>query len=174
MEVCSSYQAYLNCLIEIVEQLGAEAASQSTIAQNERDAVSAFENKYMQDSEELLRAKKTIRDQYISAWESCTQQAGLKRPRDLRPVPTNLSWNEAVRIQEKAAAKIRNWFALRTQRAFIDRQRKVREEAAKKAALAAAQAEAARKRAEEAARAERERGEALIEAMKQKYRKNGK
>ena len=172
MEVCSSYQAYLNCLIEIVERLGTEAASQGAIAQNERNTVSEIENKYMRYSEELQRAKKTIQDQYGSIWESCTQQAGLKRPRDQRPMPTNLSWKEAIRIQEKAAIKIREWFTLKAQQAFIDRQRKVQVEAAKKAALAATQAETARKRAEEAARTERERAEALIEAMKRKYRGN--
>ena len=42
----------------------------------------------------------------------------------------------------------------------------------KKAAIAAAQAEADRRNAEEAARLERERSEALVEAMKRKYRGN--
>lgn len=170
MEVCLSYESYLNCLIEIVEQLGNEAASQGTNAQNERNTVSEIENKYMQYSEELQQAKKIVQDQYGSVWESCTQHTGLKRPCDQRPAPTDLSWKEAVRIQEQAASKISDWFTLKSQQAVIDRQNKIREEAAKKAAIAAAQAEAARKRAEEEAQAERECGEALIEAMKRKHR----
>ena len=52
----------------------------------------------------------------------------------------------------------------------IERQKKVREEAAKKAAMAAAQAENEKRKAEEAARAEKERAEALVESLKRKYR----
>lgn len=59
---------------------------------------------------------------------------------------------------------------MQTQQAFIERQKKVREEAAKKAAMAAAQAENEKRKAEEAARAEKERAEALVESLKRKYR----
>ena len=117
-------------------------------------------------------ARKTVQEQYRSVWESCTQNAGLKRPSDQRPVATNLSWQEAVRIQEQAASRIRDWFTLKTRQAFIERQKRIQEDEARKAAIAAAQAEEAKRRAEETARIERERGEALIEAMKRKHRGN--
>ena len=111
-----------------------------------------------------------MKEQYQSVWESCTRDAGIRRPQDQRPAATDLPWKETVRIQEQAASAIRNWFSLRTQQAFIERQKKIREEAVKKAAIAAAQAENEKRKAEEAARAEKERAEALIESMKRKYR----
>lgn len=172
MDACTSYKLYYDCLIEIIEQLGNEAASQGDVAQNERNMVSEIENRYMQLSEELRNARKTVQEQYRSVWESCTQNAGLKRPSDQRPAATNLAWQEAVRIQEQAASRIRDWFAFKTRQAFIERQKRIQEEEARKAAIAAAQAEEAKRRAEEAARIEKERGEALIEAMKRKHRGN--
>lgn len=172
MESHISYESYLTCLNKIVEQLGNEATSQGAIAQDERNKISEIENRFMQLSEELQQAKKIVQAQYANVWESCTQNAGLKRPRDQRPSPTNLSWVEAIHIQEQAAIRVRDWFTLKSQQALLERRKKVREAEAKRAALAAAQAEEARKRAEEAARAEAQRGEALIEAMKQKYRYN--
>ena len=172
MDACTSYKAYYDCLIEIIELLGNEAASQGDVAQNERNMVSEIENRYMQISEELDAARQTVQKQYRSVWESCTQNAGLRRPQEQRPAATNLTWKEAVHIQEQAAFKIRDWFTLRTQEAFLERQRKVQAEEARRAAEAEAQAEAARRKKEEEARAEKERGEALIEAMKRKHRRD--
>lgn len=173
MDSSLSYGTYLDCLVKIVEQLENEAASQGSIAQSERNQISEIENKFMQLSEELQQAKRIVQAQYANVWESCTKNAGLKKPRDQRPSPTNLSWSEAVHIQEQAATRVRDWFTLKSQQAFLERCKKVREAEAKRAALAAVQAEEARKRAEEAARAEAERGKALLESMKQKYRGNG-
>ena len=171
MDVSLPYESYLNCLNEVIELLGNEATLQDENAKNERNAVSTVESKYMRYSEELQQAKAAVQAQYGSVWESCTQHAGLKRPREQRPAPINMSWREAVQIQEQAASKIRAWFTLKSEQARIDRQNKEREETAKKASLAAAQAEAARKMEEEARRAEEEQAEALIKAMKRKYRK---
>lgn len=170
MEVCSTYEMYSNSLVEIIDQLRHEALSQDQIAQSERNAVSTMERQYMSDSQELQQALQTIQEQYRSVWKSCTRNTGLKRPREQRPTPTNLSWKEAIRIQEQAACKIRNWFTWQTQQAFIERQKRIHEEAAQQAAIAAAQAEAEKKKAEEAARLEAQRAEALIEALKQKHR----
>lgn len=173
MEDSEIYQTYMECMIGIVNQVGAQEAAREAIAQKERDSTAEFENKYMQYAEELQRAKRTVQEQYASVWESCTRQMSLKRPRDQHPAATGLALKEAVRLQQQAASRIRDWFTVKAQRAAADRQRKAQAEAAKKAALDAAQAELARQKAEEAAREERERGEALIEAMKRKYRKNG-
>ena len=170
MEFCSAYEKYLNCLVEIIDQLRSESLSQEKVAQSERNAVSTIEKQYMTISDELRQAQKAVQEQYQSVWESCTRDAGIRRPRDQRPTATDLPWKEAVRIQEQAASAIRNWFSMRTRQAFIERQKKVREEAAKKAAMAAAQAENEKRKAEEAARVEKERAEALVESLKRKYR----
>lgn len=170
MEFCSAYEKYSNCLVEIIDQLRSESLSQEKVAQSERNAVSTIENQYMAISDELQQAQRTVREQYQSVWESCTRNAGIRRPQDQRPTATDLPWKEAVRIQEQAASSIRNWFTTQTQQAFIERQKKVREEAAKKADMAAAQAENEKRKAEEAARAEKERAEALVESLKRKYR----
>ena len=170
MEFCSAYEKYSNCLVEIIDQLRSESLSQEKVAQSERNAVSTIENQYMAISDELQQTQRAVREQYQSVWESCTRNAGIRRPQDQRPAATDLPWKEAVRIQEQAASSIRNWFSMQTQQAFIERQKKVREEAAKKAAMAAAQAENEKRKAEEAARAEKERAEALVESLKRKYR----
>lgn len=172
MEKHLSYESYLNSLLDISEQIQNEETSKSTIDQKERNAVSNIENDYLLLSEELQNAKNAVSAQYKSVWESCTKNAGLKIPQEQRPAATSLSWKEAVRVQEQAASKIQDWFTMKSQRAILERQKKLREEEAQKAAIAAAQAEAIKRRAEEAARAERERGEAIIEAMKQKHRKS--
>lgn len=170
MEFCPTYEKYSNCLVKIIDQLDSESLSQEKVAQSERNAVSTIENQYMTIFDELQQAQKAVQEQYQSVWESCTRDAGIRRPQDQRPAATDLPWKETVRIQEQAASAIRNWFSLRTQQAFIERQKKIREEAVKKAAIAAAQAENEKRKAEEAARAEKERAEALIESMKRKYR----
>ena len=163
MEFCSAYEKYSNCLVEIIDQLRSESLSQEKVAQSERNAVSTIENQYMAISDELQQAHRAVREQYQSVWESCTRNAGIRRPQDQRPAATDLPWKQA-------ASSIRNWFSMQTQQAFIERQKKVREEAAKKAAMAAAQAENEKRKAEEAARAEKERAEALVESLKRKYR----
>ena len=172
MDAGAIYETYLQSLLSITEQIGKEEVSQDAIAQQERSSVAEIENRYMQISEELDAARQTVQKQYRSVWESCTQNAGLRRPQEQRPAATNLTWKEAVHIQEQAAFKIRDWFTLRTQEAFLERQRKVQAEEARRAAEEKAQAEAARRKKEEEARAEKERGEALIEAMKRKHRRD--
>lgn len=171
METKSIYESYLSSLTEIVEQIGNDAASKDKIAQEERNSISEIEKKFMHLSEELNGAKKTVRDQYRSVWESCTKGEGLKKPQDMRPVVTDLDWKEAVRQQEQAAARIRDYFARKSQQAMLERQRKMQEEAARRAAQAAAEAEAKKRQAEEEARREREKAEALVEEMKRKHRK---
>lgn len=170
MEFCSAYEKYLNCLIEVTNQLRNELLLQEKVTQNERNAISAIENKYMAISDELHHALKTVQEQYQSVRESYIQITGIKRPLDQRPSATNLSWKDAVRIQEQAATAIRNWFSTRSQQAFIERQRKVHEEALKQTAMALAQAENAKRKAEQAAQAEKERAEAFVESLKRKYR----
>ena len=58
----------------------------------------------------------------------------------------------------------------KSQQAYEARQKIIREDQKRAAAIAAAAAEAARKKAEEEARLENERAEALVEALKNKYR----
>ena len=166
------YDTYLENLMEISDHLLKISVKQGNIDQDERNAVSSIENEYMSLSDELQTAKRTVRDQYRSVLDSCMSNAGLRRPSDQRPSMTDLSWKEAVRLQEQAASRIRDWITIKSQQAYEARQKKVREDQAKKAAIAAAEAEAARKKAAEAERLEKERAEALVEALKKKHRSN--
>ena len=170
MEYSSAYQSYLNNLLELTDHLHGEEDSQGEIARDERKTVADIESRYMRISDELQQAKKAVREQYQSVWESCVQSAGLKKPRDQRPAVTPLGWKEAVQLQEQAAKRIKDWFTVKAQQAVIERQKKLREDEARRAAIIAAAAEKERQLAEEKAREERERGNALVEALKRKYR----
>ena len=166
------YDVYLENLMEMTDHLMKISATQNSIDQDERNAVSSIENEYMSLSDELQTAKKTVRDQYRSVLESCVSNAGLKRPTDQRPAKTDLNWKEAVRLQEQAASRIRDWITIKSKQAYEARQKKVREDQERKAAIAAAEAEAARRRAAEKEKQEQERAEALVEALKKKHRNN--
>ena len=170
MKFSPSYDRYLNHLMGLVTQLSEEQTSQNTIAQAERNTVSEIENRYMRLSEELQKAEQVVRSQYLSVWESCVQE-GIRIPRDQRPAATDLSWQEAIQRQERAASRIRDWFTNKAKQATLERQRKLQKEAARRAALAEARAEEARREAEEEARTEKERANALIEALKRKHRR---
>jgi hypothetical protein len=163
---------YLSYLSSIVQQVAAEESSQLAIAQKERNVVSAIENEHTQTIKELCNAEKVVREQYHSVWDSCTKYAGLRKPEDQRPEPENIDWKSAVRLQEHAALLIREWFDRRAQQAVAERQRKIYEEKERNDAKITAEAEAARKKSEEFIHTEQERGYALLERMRQKYRHN--
>ena len=165
------YGNYLNYLTGLIEDLAAEDVSQDSIAQNERNQVAAIENEYMKAVDELHKAKQIVRDQYRNVWESCTSDAGLRRPSDQRPVATTLDWREAVRVQELAAVEIRKWFAVKSQKAAIERDRELREKAERQAAMAVAQAETEAKQREAMEAEKRAKGKALLESLKNKYRR---
>lgn len=168
-ELYNQYQKYIS---ELVSFVSTEGNTQNVIAQKERNLVSEIENEYMQTISELQRAKQAISNQYRSIWESCTTNAGLRRPEAQRPSYTDANWRECVKIQEQAAKEIQEWFTRKTQQAFIEKQRKLQQEAERKAASALSAAEAERKRKEEEAAKEAARGASLLEEMKRKYRKN--
>lgn len=170
MNQAQAYGRYLEKLLEITSCLNKINVSQSDIDRDERNAVSNIENTFMTLSTELKEARKTVRNQYSNVWDSCVRNAGLRKPSDQRPAPTELNWKEAIRIQEEAASKIRDWFTVKNHQAYEARQKKVQEEQARKEAIAAAEAEAARKRAAEVSQFEKERAEALVEALKRKHR----
>ena len=172
MNRSQEYDVYLENLMEISDCLMKISATQNGIDQDERNAVSSIENEYMSLSEELRTAKKTVRDQYRSVLESCTSHAGLRKPNDQRPMRTELNWQDAVRLQEQAASRIRDWITVKSKQAYEARQEKLRQDKQREAALAAAQAEAARKKAAEEERIKKERAEALVEALKNKHRNN--
>lgn len=171
METGLIYDNYLDSLIEIIDCIENGADSQNVIAQEERNNISVFEKKYMKAVEEIKKAKQTVQDQYISVWESCTETEGLQRPRDQRPVATNLKWIEAVKLQEQAASRIREWFEDKTRRAILEREKKLQEDAIIKAKKALEEAEKKRRMEKEAAEAEKKRAERLIEEMKQRHKK---
>ena len=171
MDKNSAYQTYLNCIIDIEQMILKEQNRQNEIAEKERQAYSKGDSEYEQLSDQLENARRTVRAQYRSVWESCTREAGLKRPQDQRPEETALPWREAVRLQEKSASVIRTWFEQRTAQAIAERERRLREEKERQAAAAAARAEEERKKAEEEERKQREFGESLIEKLKNRHRK---
>lgn len=168
-ELYNQYQKYIS---ELVSFATIEGNTQNAIAQKERNLVAEIENEYMQTISELQRAKQTISNQYRSIWESCTTNTGLRRPKDQRSSYTDTNWRECVRIQEQAAKEIQECFTRKTQQAFVEKQRKLQQEAARKAASVLSAAEAERKRKEEEAAKEAVRGASLLEEMKRKYRKN--
>ncbi len=172
MNRTQAYETYFENLMEITDRLMQIDAAQSSIDQDERSAVSAIENEYESLSDELQKAKNTVREQYRSVLDSCASNAGLRKPNDQRPLRTELNWKDAVRLQEQAASRIRDWITVKSKQAYEARQEKLRQDKQREAALAAAQAEAARKKAEEAARLEEERAKAFVEALKNKHRNN--
>lgn len=168
-QLFENYQKYILTLISLTSS---EDCSQSNISCEERSKVAEIENEYSKITSELHRIKQTISSQYGSVWESCTSNAGLRIPRDQHPVSTNLSLQECIRIQEQAAKEIQEWFAIKTQQAVAERQRKLQQEATRKQASALSAAEAERKRKEEAAALEEMKGASLLEEMKRKFRNN--
>ena len=164
------YERYRDGLIDLITQLNEIEHSHKTIADEERNAVSEIENRFTAASEELQAAEETIRAQYKSVRTSCEGE-GIIRPREQRPAPTELSWREAVKQQEQVASQIREWFAEKTRKAVLEKEKKLREQAARDAAIAAVQAEAERRRAEEKAILERLRAEELVEELKRKHKK---
>ena len=96
----------------------------------------------------------------------------MSRPEDQRPAYTDVNWRECVKIQERAAKEIQEWFSAKTQQAIAVKQRKMQLEAERRAASALSAAEAERKRKEEAAALEEARGALLLEEMKRRFRKD--
>ena len=172
MEMSELYNQYQKYISDLISLTSSESASQSDIAQEERNLVSEIENEYMQVVATLQTAKQTITNQYRSVWESCKTNAGLRRPEAQRPAYTELNWKECIKIQEQAAKGIQEWFELKKKQALAEKQRKLQLEASRRAASALSAAEAERKRKEEAAALEEQRGASLLEEMKRKYRKN--
>lgn len=166
------FKQYQRCFADLVSLTSSEDNSQNDIAQEERNNVAQIENEYLRISSELQRARQAITNQYRSIWESCTSNAGLRRPEAQRPAYTDRSWRECVKVQEQAAKVIQEWFALKTQQAVAERQRQLQQEAERRAASALLVAEAEKKRKEEVAALEEARGASLLEEMKRKFRRN--
>ena len=165
-----AYELYRDRIVDLISQVNRVEDSHNSIAQDERIAVSDVEKRFLQVIGELEEAEKAVREQYHSVCDSCAKE-GLKKPLEQRPTPTELCWQEAVKKQEYAASRIRDWFTQKAQAAIVEKQKRLQEEAARKAAIGAAQEEAARKQKEEEAQAEKRRASALIDALKQKHKK---
>lgn len=164
------YLQYQRAVSDLASFVSDEGSTQDDIAKKERGEVAEAENEYMQITSELQEAMQTITAQYKSVRESCASHAGLRRPEAVRPSFTNESWREAVKIQEQAAQRIREWIDEKVRQAKTEKMRKLQLEQERKAALALSAAEAERKRKEKAKAEEEARGASLLEEMKQKYR----
>lgn len=167
----SIYKSYIDNLNSIISQIQSEDSGQESIAKDERGAVSEIEKNYSNESDELRNALRMVRAQYTSVWESCSEYSNVRLPRDQHPIFTHLSWKECVRAQEAAASKIREWIKKVVDQAMAEKQRKLKEEEAMRTQRAAAQAEMERRRAEEQRIAEQMRSQALLEEMKNHYRR---
>lgn len=165
------YKQYQKCFANLVSLTLSEDDSQNDIAQEERNIVTQIENEYLQVSTELQKAKQAIRKQYRSIWESCSSNAGLRRPEEQRPAFTDKNWRECVREQEQAAKVIQDWFTIKTQQAVAEKQKQLQQEKARRVASALSAAEAERKRKEEAAALEEAKAASFLEEMKQKFRR---
>lgn len=168
-ELFKQYQRYISDLVSLSSS---EDNLQNNIAQEERNIVAELEKEYSQITAELQNIKRIVTSQYRSVWESCTANAGLKRPEAQRPSYTDLTWRECVKIQEKAAKETQEWFAVKTQQIIAERKRQLQEDAARKAASAISANEAARKKEEETAALEEIQGASFLEELKRKFRKN--
>ena len=166
------FEQYQKQFVDLVALIASEDNSQNDIAQEERNTVALLENEYLQVSTDLQRTKQTIRKQYRSIWESCSTNAGLKRPEDQRPTFTDKSWRECVREQEQAAKVIQDWFAVKAQQAVAEKQKRLQQEKERRAENDISAAESERKRKEEAAALEEKKGASLLEEMKRKFRNN--
>ena len=164
------FNSYQKNILTLISLISSEDNSQGDISQEERKKVAEIENEYTKTALELQRIKKTIKSQYRSVRESCVSNTAMRIPEDQRPVFTNLSIRECIKIQEQIAKEIQEWFARKTQQAVAERQRKLQQEAARKQASALSAAEAERKRKEEAAALAEREGAALLEEMKRKYK----
>lgn len=168
-ELYNKYQQYLS---ELVSSVTNEGNSQNKIAQEERNFVAEIENEYMRTISELQQVKHTVSTQYTNVWESCTTNAGLRKPEAQRSAYTDAGWRECVSLQEQAAKEIQEWFALKTQQAIAEKQRKLQQEAERKAFNALLEAEAEKKRKEADTASKVAQGATLLEEMKRKFRKN--
>lgn len=171
MNVEELFKQYQKCLADLASLTYSEDDSQKDISQEERNIVAQIENEYLQVSIDLQKAKQTIRKQYRNIWESCSTNAGLKRPEDQRPAFTDKSWKECVREQEQAAKAIQDYFTVKTQQAVAKKQKQLQQEQAKRAANILSAAEAERKRREEAAALEEAKAASFLEEMKSKFRR---
>ena len=167
----STYESYRQFLTSIINLVQDESVEQNAISQDERNEVARIENEFSKDINALRMAESAVREQYSSVWTSCSNESGVILPRDQRPLATEMSWKECIKIQEQAASRIRNWIKEKMENAMRERQRQLIEDEKRKAAMLAAQEEAAKKRAEEMAIAERMRAAAMIEEKKRRFRK---
>lgn len=166
-EIFKQYQKYISDLVRLIHS---ENNLWNNIAQEERNSVAEIENAYSQISLELQRAKQTVSNQYRSVRESCSLNAGLRKPEEQHSSYIDKDWKECIRIQEQAAKEIQNWIERKTQQAVDEKRKKLQQEEKRKASCALAAAEAERKRKEEAALLEAAQGVELLEQMKRKYR----
>lgn len=167
-ELFDQYRKYLT---ELVSLTVAEDDSQNDIAKEERDAIAQIEKEYSQVSFDIQKAMAAVTEQYRNVWDSCTVNAGLKRPEAQRPASTDKSWQECVNEQEKAAAGIRGWLDIKKQESIAKKQRQLQEEAERRTASIINEAEAERKKKEEAKALEEAKGASFLESMKQKFRR---
>lgn len=165
------YKQYQTCISRLFTLVSSENTSQDSISQEERKKVAKVEEEYSQAISELQKVKQAIDDQYRSVWESCTSIAGLRRPEAQRPMHTDATWKECVRIQEQLAKEIQALLEEKKQQALTEKQQHLQREEAKKAAAALSALEAEKKRRDEATALEEAKGISLLEKIKNKYRK---
>lgn len=166
-----TYESYYNSLNEIMKLIETNDVSQDQLKKEYSNNLAKIESKFEKLLEELKSADHIVREQYKSAWTSCTQQEGIIRPRDMRPEYCSLDWREAVKDQEKAAAKIREWFAVKAQNAYNEKQKRLKEEEFRRAKLAEEREAEAKRIAEEKRKEEMRQAEELVERLKRKHKK---
>lgn len=166
-ELFDQYEKYLFDLATLSSSMD---KAQEVLTSQERKRITEINKEYSETLSDLQIAKRTIDSQYRSVLESCTNNAGLHKPVAQRPSYTDKGLQECIRIQEKSAVVIQEWFSLKTQQILAEKKKKMQEEAATKEAMALSAKEAEHKKKQEAEALEKARGAQLVEELKRKYK----
>ena len=167
-----AYSNYINALSEIAELLRNEEVTDSEVQQNKQSELSGIENKYINLSEQLQKARQSVYRQFQSVRESYTGYTHIPTPEDYRPYETELDWQDTIRNLEAEAAKLRQWFSEKSRQAVLERRNAMIRKSEQEAAQAREKAEKLRKEEEERKSREKEEAERLLEEMKKKYRRS--
>ena len=166
------YGDYLNCLKTIVSLIDKGEADQNQIEQNKRDTENDIDKKYNNLLSNIAQAKMSVRNQYKSVWESCTNMlVSFKKPQDQRPEATTLTWEAAIKIQDEKACVIRDWFSARRTQALIEKERLLREREEIKRKQELKEQIESQKKAEIEKQQRAEAAAAIIEQMKRRHKR---
>lgn len=170
MDSAKLYEQYDEYLNSILGQIKKENSAQNEINNIERQTVLETDNIFSQSIKELRQAEETVRQQYHNIWESCTSIAKINKPEDQRPTFTDISWQQAISVQNSYALIISKWVSTVSQKATEQRQRQRQVEIEEQQKAAALLAEKERLEKEEAERQKEREASDFVERLKNKFK----